>query len=76
MVQMEWHDGSMKNVHIDPVVMFNYQHYLRDALQLYTRRLNWLQFQSRKLFGTLAQKRYILSWVVEFVRRLMTKICY
>jgi len=60
MVQLEWHDGSTKNVHVDPILLHEYQHLLQVALQLYRRRLEWLSLASKKLFGTVVEKRVIV----------------
>ena len=54
---MEWHDGSLKNVHVDPVILFSYQHHLKNTLKVYQNRVQWLQRSSRKYYGTLVQKR-------------------
>ncbi|XP_057310372.1 von Willebrand factor A domain-containing protein 3A-like isoform X1 [Hydractinia symbiolongicarpus] len=60
MIQMDWYDGSVKNVHVDPVILFNYQHHLQAALNLYRKRLNWLNEDSRKTFGTIVQKKIVI----------------
>eukprot|EP00111_Clytia_hemisphaerica_P020100 TCONS_00059231-protein len=59
MVQMEWHDGSLKNVHVDPVILFNYQNHLRSALTVYQKRVEWLQGASRKYYGNIVEKRVV-----------------
>ena len=59
---MEWHDGSVKNVHVDPVILGSYQQNLKDALNAYRKRMDWLSDEStsRKAFGTIVEKRYYL----------------
>ena len=59
MVQMEWHDGSLKNVHIDPVLLFSYQNHLQNALQVFENRVQWLQGASRRYYGCIVQKRLV-----------------
>ena len=58
MVQLKWHDGSTKNVHVDPVLLFDYQHQLEVVMQMYRRRVEWLSQGSRKTFGTVVEQRY------------------
>ncbi|XP_065066102.1 von Willebrand factor A domain-containing protein 3A-like isoform X2 [Rhopilema esculentum] len=60
MVQLQWHDGSTKNVHVDPVTLSNYQRHLDVVLQLYRRRMEWLTSGSRNTFGTLVEKRIVI----------------
>ena len=57
MVQMEWHDGSHKNVHVDPVILFNYQNHLKNAITVYQKRVKWLQGSSRRYYGCIVEKR-------------------
>ena len=58
MVQMEWHDGTHKNVHVDPVILFNYQNHLKNAIAVYQKRVKWLQGSSRRYYGCIVEKRY------------------
>jgi len=60
MVQLEWHDGTTKNVHVDPVILSGYQRHLDLTLQLYRRRMEWLTSGSRCTFGTLIEKRVVI----------------
>eukprot|EP00112_Aurelia_sp_Birch-Aquarium-sp1_P014285 Seg3076.2 transcript_id=Seg3076.2/GoldUCD/mRNA.D3Y31 product="von Willebrand factor A domain-containing protein 3A" protein_id=Seg3076.2/GoldUCD/D3Y31 len=60
MVQLEWYDGSTKNVHVDPVTLSGYQRHLDVVLQLYRRRMEWLTTGSRNVFGTLVEKRVVV----------------
>ncbi|XP_023569112.1 von Willebrand factor A domain-containing protein 3A [Octodon degus] len=57
MVQFEWHDGTVKNVHVDPPFLYEYQKRLSRALRVYERRLQWLSLGSRRIWGTVCEKR-------------------
>lgn len=57
MTQFEWHDGSIKNVHVDPTLLYDYQKQLGAMVKLYERRIDWLSKDSRRLFGTITEKR-------------------
>lgn len=56
MVQFEWHDGTVKNIHVDPPVLFEYQKQLGKAVQIYEKRLQWLTLTSRRFWGTVCQR--------------------
>ncbi|KAK7113358.1 von Willebrand factor A domain-containing protein 3A-like [Littorina saxatilis] len=60
MVQFAWHDGSMKNIHVDMTQLFEYQKQLKEAVQLYERRVDWLATGSRRIFGTLVEKNMVI----------------
>lgn len=60
MVQFAWHDGSTKNIHVDMTQLFEYQKQLKEIVQLYERRVDWLASGSRKIFGTLVEKTIVL----------------
>ncbi|XP_052030872.1 von Willebrand factor A domain-containing protein 3A [Apodemus sylvaticus] len=60
MVQFEWHDGTMKNIHVDPPVLFEYQKQLGKAVQIYEKRLQWLSLTSRRIWGTVCQRRVVI----------------
>ncbi|XP_047389574.1 von Willebrand factor A domain-containing protein 3A [Sciurus carolinensis] len=60
MVQFEWHDGTMKNIHVDPPFLHEYQKQLGRALQLYERRIEWLSLASRRIWGTVCEKRVVI----------------
>ena len=59
MSQMEWKDGSIKNVHIDPVLLSDYQRHLKIALGVYHKRLEWLNSESQKSFGIIREEKYV-----------------
>lgn len=58
MIQFAWHDGSTKNIHVDMTQLFEYQKQLREIVQLYERRVDWLASGSRRIFGTLVEKKW------------------
>lgn len=60
MAQFKWFDGSIKNVHVDPTLLFDYQRHLESASHLYKRRVDWLSVGCRKIFGTIVEKRVIV----------------
>lgn len=60
MVQFEWHDGTVKNIHVDPPVLFEYQKQLGKAVQIYEHRLQWLSLTSRRIWGTVCQRRVVI----------------
>uniref|UniRef100_A0A8C6I838 von Willebrand factor A domain containing 3A n=1 Tax=Mus spicilegus TaxID=10103 RepID=A0A8C6I838_MUSSI len=60
MVQFEWHDGTVKNIHVDPPVLFEYQKQLGKAVQIYENRLQWLSLTSRRIWGTICQRRVVI----------------
>lgn len=60
MVQFAWHDGSTKNIHVDMTTLFEYQKQLKEAVGLYERRVDWLASGSRRIFGTLVEKNFVL----------------
>ena len=57
MTQFEWHDGTIKNVHVDPALLYDYQKQLGAMVKLYERRIDWLSKESRRLFGTICEMR-------------------
>ncbi|XP_063961989.1 von Willebrand factor A domain-containing protein 3A-like [Lytechinus pictus] len=60
MTQFEWHDGSIKNVHVDPTLLYDYQKQLGAMVKLYERRIDWLSKDSRRLFGTIIEKKVVI----------------
>ena len=57
MAQFAWHDGSVRNVHVDMAQLFEYQKQLGATVRLYEQRLDWLSTSSRRIFGTVAEKK-------------------
>ncbi|XP_069860464.1 von Willebrand factor A domain-containing protein 3A [Dipodomys merriami] len=60
MVQFEWHDGTVKNIHVDPPFLYEYQKQLGRAVRMYERRVEWLSLASRRIWGTLCEKRVVI----------------
>ncbi|XP_063790485.1 von Willebrand factor A domain-containing protein 3A isoform X2 [Pseudophryne corroboree] len=60
MMQFEWHDGSVKNIHVDPPELYEYQKQLAKAARTYEKRIDWLTKGSRRLWGTVCEKRVVL----------------
>ncbi|XP_055483407.1 von Willebrand factor A domain-containing protein 3A isoform X2 [Psammomys obesus] len=57
MVQFEWHDGTMKSIHVDPPSLYEYQKQIGKAVQMYESRLQWLSLASRRIWGTVCERR-------------------
>ncbi|XP_004373512.1 von Willebrand factor A domain-containing protein 3A [Trichechus manatus latirostris] len=60
MVQFEWHDGTVKNIHVDPPFLYEYQKQLNRAMRMYERRIEWLSLASRRIWGTVCEKRVVI----------------
>lgn len=60
MVQVDWHDGSSKNVHVDLSGLYEYQKRLKNIVELYEQRMEWLCSSSRKIFGSIVENNIIL----------------
>ncbi|XP_071976659.1 von Willebrand factor A domain-containing protein 3A isoform X2 [Engystomops pustulosus] len=60
MMQFEWHDGTVKNIHVDPPVLYEYQKQLAKLARTYEKRIDWLTKGSRRLWGTVCEKRVVL----------------
>jgi hypothetical protein len=59
MAQFQWHDGTMKNVHVDMTQLFEYQKQLGATVKLYEKRIDWLSSAGRKIFGTITEKKWV-----------------
>jgi hypothetical protein len=60
MIQFTWHDGTTKNLHVDLASLYDFQKRLKNAVRVYEKRIDWLSSGSRKIFGSVAEDRYIL----------------
>ena len=60
MVQFEWHDKSVKNVHVDPTLLYDYQKRLGSTVVLFEKRIDWLSSASRKLFGSIVENKFVI----------------
>ncbi|KAL0993159.1 hypothetical protein UPYG_G00104010 [Umbra pygmaea] len=60
MVQFEWHDGTVKNVHVDIPLLYSYQEQLRAAVTELESRVLWLGRGSRQVWGTLCEQRVVM----------------
>ena len=61
MVQFQWHDGSVKNIHVDMSLLFEYQKQLYSTVRLYEKRIEWLACGSRRIFGTIVEKKLVCN---------------
>ncbi|KAF4115471.1 hypothetical protein G5714_002960 [Onychostoma macrolepis] len=58
MVRFEWHDGTVKNLHVDLPSVQKYQKRLMDAVRLFERRVQWLnRTGSQQIWGTVCEQR-------------------
>ena len=57
MAQFKWYDGSMKNIHVDMTQLFEYQKQMGGTVKLYEKRIDWLSSASRKIFGSVVEKK-------------------
>ncbi|XP_056093200.1 von Willebrand factor A domain-containing protein 3A isoform X2 [Rhinichthys klamathensis goyatoka] len=58
MVQCDWHDGTVKNLHVDLPSLQKYQKRLMGAVCLFERRVEWLNgTASRQIWGTVCEQR-------------------
>nr|XP_042709141.1 von Willebrand factor A domain-containing protein 3A isoform X2 [Chrysemys picta bellii] len=60
MMQFEWHDGTVKNVHVDPPILYDYQKQLDRMVRTYERRIDWLSIASRRIWGTVCERRVVI----------------
>ncbi|XP_023620601.1 von Willebrand factor A domain-containing protein 3A [Myotis lucifugus] len=60
MVQLQWHDGTVRNVHVDLPFLYEYQKQLSRAMRTYERRIEWLSLASRRIWGTVCEKRLVV----------------
>ncbi|XP_066239546.1 von Willebrand factor A domain-containing protein 3A [Saccopteryx leptura] len=60
MIQFQWHDGTVKNVHVDLPFLYEYQKQLGRAMRTYERRVEWLSLASRRIWGTVCEKRVLV----------------
>uniref|UniRef100_A0A803SYR8 von Willebrand factor A domain containing 3A n=1 Tax=Anolis carolinensis TaxID=28377 RepID=A0A803SYR8_ANOCA len=70
MMQFEWYDGTVKNVHVDPPILYNYQKQLGRIVRLYERRIDWLSIGSRRIWGVVGERSFgsgVKAWQPEMV---------
>ncbi|GAA6066753.1 von Willebrand factor A domain-containing protein 3A, partial [Tachysurus ichikawai] len=59
MVQFKWHDGTMKNMHVDLPLLQSYQRRLLEAERVLEERVMWLNStSSRQIWGTVCEQRH------------------
>ncbi|XP_030433758.1 von Willebrand factor A domain-containing protein 3A isoform X6 [Gopherus evgoodei] len=74
MMQFEWHDGTVKNVHVDPPILYDYQKQLDRMVRTYERRIDWLSMASRRIWGTVCELRWVLSLQCKGSRNFMSAL--
>ncbi|XP_063270109.1 von Willebrand factor A domain-containing protein 3A isoform X2 [Prinia subflava] len=60
MIQFEWHDGTVKNIHVDLPVLYNYQKLLAKMVRIYEKRIDWLSVASRRIWGSVCERRVVV----------------
>ncbi|XP_019368393.1 PREDICTED: von Willebrand factor A domain-containing protein 3A isoform X2 [Gavialis gangeticus] len=60
MMQFEWHDGTVKNVHVDPPILYHYQKQLGRMVRIYEKRIDWLSVGSKRIWGTICERRVVI----------------
>ncbi|XP_027512563.1 von Willebrand factor A domain-containing protein 3A isoform X1 [Corapipo altera] len=60
MMQFEWYDGTVKNIHVDLPVLYNYQKLLTKMVNIYEKRIDWLSIASRRIWGSVCEKRVVI----------------
>ncbi|XP_016078223.1 PREDICTED: von Willebrand factor A domain-containing protein 3A [Miniopterus natalensis] len=60
MIPFQWHDGTVRNVHVDLPFLYEYQKQLSRAIRTYERRIEWLSLASRRIWGTVCEKRVVI----------------
>ena len=63
MIQFYWHDGTIKNLHVDLATLYDFQKRLKETVKLYEKRIDWLSNESRKIFGSIAEDRYLFACI-------------
>ena len=57
MLDVEWHDGIMRRVHVDVPKLDEYCEQLDDVMGVYQQRLQGLTLGSRKRFGVISEPK-------------------
>ncbi|KAJ7401385.1 hypothetical protein BTVI_96387 [Pitangus sulphuratus] len=60
MMQFEWYDGTVKNIHVDLPVLYNYQKLLTKMVNIYEKRIDWLSIASRRIWGSVCERRVVI----------------
>ena len=59
MLEVEWHDGSQRRVHVDVPKLDEYCEQLDDVMAVYQERLQGLTFGSRRRFGVISDPQWV-----------------
>ncbi|XP_053936643.1 von Willebrand factor A domain-containing protein 3A [Cuculus canorus] len=60
MMQFEWYDGTVKNIHIDLPAIYSYQKQLAKMVRVYEKRIEWLSVASRRIWGNVCERRVVI----------------
>ncbi|KAM6245004.1 von Willebrand factor A domain-containing protein 3A isoform 4-T4 [Spheniscus humboldti] len=60
MMQFEWYDGTVKNIHVDLPVLYKYQKLLAKMVRIYEKRIDWLSVASRRIWGSVCERRVVI----------------
>lgn len=76
LTKFTWHDGSVKNVHVDFSEMFEYQKHLGQVVKVYEDRVNWLSHGSKRVFGTVTEKMLVLILKIRNLIKIFPDFLY
>uniref|UniRef100_A0A5K3EXB9 VWFA domain-containing protein n=1 Tax=Mesocestoides corti TaxID=53468 RepID=A0A5K3EXB9_MESCO len=60
MIQVEWPNGTTKNVYLKLPILYDYQKKLTEHITLLEKRISWLKLGSRKVFGSLVEEHVVV----------------
>ncbi|XP_068063029.1 von Willebrand factor A domain-containing protein 3A isoform X1 [Anomalospiza imberbis] len=60
MMQFEWCDGTVKNIHVDLPVLYKYQKLLAKMVRIYEKQIEWLSVASRRIWGSVCERRVVV----------------
>jgi hypothetical protein len=65
---MEWSDGTLRTVHVDPVTIMTLRKHISQHVKVVKNRVAWLGTGSRRAFGTLVED--VVTLVIDASTRM------
>lgn len=65
---MEWNDGTLRTVHVDPVTIMTLRKHISQHVKVVQNRIAWLGTGSRRAFGTLVED--VVTLVIDASTRM------
>ena len=65
---MEWNDGTLRTVHVDPVTIMTLRKHISKHVEVVHNRIDWLGTGSRRAFGTLVED--VVTLVIDVSTRM------